>query len=129
MGRQRPATDTFRAISTGTLERLAGLHTSTNKTLEQPRHMIKFLFSRMSEPDAGPSWNSEGMEWVGSDDIQEPIWRAQWDWHCGRPDKPSWDDVVGATGDVPALSEQLQSNVESEAVCAAYTLGCGGHPA
>jgi HEAT repeat protein len=102
------------------------LHTSTNKSLEQPRHMIKFLFSRMSEPDAGPSWNSEGMEWVGSDDIQEPIWRAQWDWHCGRPDKPSWDDVVGATGDVPALSEQLQSNVESEAVCAAYTLGCGG---
>jgi HEAT repeat protein len=88
--------------------------------------MIKFLFSRMSEPDAGPSWNSEGMEWVGSDDIQEPIWRAQWDWHCGRPDKPSWDDAVGAKGDVQALSEQLQSNVESEAVRAAYTLGRRG---
>ena len=65
------------------------------------------------------------MEWVGSDDDQEPIWRAQWDWHCGRPDKPSWEDAVGAMGDVPALSKQLQSNVESEAVRAAYTLGCG----
>ena len=31
MGRQRPATDTFRAIDAGTLERLAGLHSSTNK--------------------------------------------------------------------------------------------------
>lgn len=87
--------------------------------------MIKFLFSRMSEPDAGPSWKSKGMKWVGSDDIQEPIWRAQWDWHCGRPDKPSWDDAVGATGDTPSLAKQLQSNVESEAVRAAYTLGCG----
>lgn len=101
------------------------LHTSTNKSLEQPRHMIKFLFSRMSEPDSGPTWNSEGLEWNGSDDIQEPIWRAQWDWHCGRPDKPSWDDTVSATGDVVALSKQLQSSVESEAVRAAYSLGCG----
>eukprot|EP01043_Picozoa_sp_COSAG02_P009129 COSAG02_NODE_305_length_25176_cov_30.787455_13_plen_184_part_00 len=31
MGRQRPATDTFRAIYAGTLERLAGPHRSTNK--------------------------------------------------------------------------------------------------
>ena len=102
------------------------LHTSTNKSLEQPRQMIKFLFSRMSEPDAGPTWNSDGSEWVGSDDLQEPIWRAQWDWHCGRPDKPSWDGAASATGDVAALSEQLQSNVESDAVRAAYSLGCGG---
>jgi|EP01046_Picozoa_sp_COSAG06_P008838 HEAT repeat protein len=89
--------------------------------------MIKFLFSRMSEPDAGPSWNSDGTPWVGSqpENLQEPIWRAQYDWHCGRPDKPSWDAAASATGDVASLAEQLQSNVESEAVRAAYSLGCG----
>ena len=43
---------------------------------------IKFLFSRMSEPDAGPSWNHvAGAPWrTSSDNLQEPIWRAQW---CG----------------------------------------------
>jgi hypothetical protein len=44
--------------------------------------MIKFLFSRMTEPDAGPSWAGEGAPWEQADptaaaDPQEPIWRAQ----------------------------------------------------
>ena len=34
------------------------LHTSTNKNLEQPRHMIKFLFRRTSDNTA-PTWNHD----------------------------------------------------------------------
>ena len=99
------------------------LHTSTNKIMAQPRHMIKFLFSRMTEPDSGPTWDSDGAAWEGSDNLQEPIWRAQWDWHCGRPDKPSCE---AATSDVAALSTELHSECEMDAVRAAYALGVGG---
>jgi hypothetical protein len=101
------------------------LHTSTNKTFEQPRHMIKFLFSRMSEPDSGPSWDSDSSAWQGSDNLQDPIWRTQWDWHCGRPDQPSWDATAAAQGGIESLAAQLHSECEMDAVRAAYTLGVG----
>ena len=104
------------------------LHTSTNKTLEQPRHMIKFLFSRMSEPDSGPSWNSQGLPWQPSDNAQEPLWRAIWDWHCGQPSKPSWTaGIAGLPADADMLAEQLHGDNEMEAVRSAYGLGisCG----
>ena len=110
------------------------LHTSTNKVLDQlPRHMIKFLFSRMSEPDAGPSWRSTGTEWVASDSPQEPIWRAMWDWHCGKPEQPSWEPLPEerrGTGEergaaAARLGEQLHSSCEHDAVRAAYALGVG----
>ena len=89
--------------------------------------MIKFLFSRMTEPEvSGPTWDSTDTPWKRSDNLQEPIWRAQYDWHCGRPDKPSWDAGAAAQGGVEDLAAQLQSNVEMDAVRAAYTLGVTG---
>lgn len=103
------------------------LHTSTNKALLNKRHMIKFLFSRMTEPSvSGPTWAFTGTPWQGSDNMQEPIWRAQYDWHCGRPDKPSWDDDTAAQGPIEDLAAQLQSHNEMEAVRASYTLGVAG---
>ena len=72
--------------------------------------VIKFLFSRMTEPEvSGPTWDSTDTPWKASDNLQEPIWRAQYDWHCGRPDKPSWDAGAAAQGGVEDLAAQLQS--------------------
>jgi hypothetical protein len=40
------------------------LHCASNKTIPETRHMVKFLFSRLTEPSAGPTWDaSEDMEW------------------------------------------------------------------
>ena len=108
------------------------LHCASNKVLPQTRHMVKFLFSRLTEPSAsGPTWqHEEGMEWQGSEDPQEPIWRTQWDWHCGRTDLPSSlrapdsssssssSSSSASAADVSTLAEQLQSNVEMDAVTA-----------
>jgi HEAT repeat protein len=81
----------------------------------------------MTEPSvSGPTWDSTGTPWRGSDNLQEPIWRAQYDWHCGLPEKPSWDAGAAAQGDIDDLAAQLHSNVEMEAVRAAYTLGVSG---
>ena len=100
------------------------LHCSTNKIVDSTRHMVKFLFSRMTEPEvSGPTWDSSGSAWEPTDDLQDPVQRAQWDWHCGRPDQPSWDASLEAAP--AALAEQLRSTNELEAVRAAYTLGIG----
>jgi hypothetical protein len=111
------------------------LHTSTNKVLEQPRHMIKFLFSRMTEPEvSGPSWHHGGgggggamMKcWQPTGHPQDPIWSAIWDWHTGRPDKPSCTGQRQRRGAVEALSAQLRDHRELVAVRAAYSLGVDG---
>jgi hypothetical protein len=47
------------------------------------------------------------------------------DWHCGRPDMPS---SISERDTVDALSEQLHSKNEMEAVTAAYTLAATQQP-
>lgn len=74
------------------------------------RHMVKFLFTRMHEPDAA-SWDHQSGAWDASDDPQEPIWRHMWDWHRGAGSSTA--------GDVSA-------SLESEGVVAAYMLGAAG---
>jgi hypothetical protein len=99
------------------------LHCASNKVVPETRHMVKFLFSRLTEPCvSGPTWAHAGSEWQGSDDAQDPIWRMQWDWHCGRTDAPSTAPISGTHAS--ALAAQLHSNVEIEAV----TAGKGWHP-
>jgi len=52
------------------------------------RHMVKFVFARVSEPQE-PSWHNREPAWqtpVGklNPHDQEVVWRRIWDWLCGR---------------------------------------------
>ena len=51
------------------------------------RYMMKFLFARMSEPQA-PSWNNETTDWKQSKPIgnaaHQKMFQHVWDWHCGK---------------------------------------------
>ncbi len=90
-------------------------HTETN------RYMMKFLFTRMEEPN-GPSWNNEGAEWGHSDDGQRLMWKHLWAWHLGTR------NGVGASEDssIPELINLLRSESESACLNAAYALGAVG---
>lgn len=81
------------------------------------RHMVKFLFSRNSEPTE-PSWNHRSTEWQGIEqDCQEPIWRNVWSWHLGS------EDTTSSTRSVEDLSQLLLSPEDDIAIGAAYELG------
>ena len=88
------------------------------------RQMVKFLFTRMSEP-AEPSWDYAGSDWVSSDHPQENIWQHMWNWHRGEA------DVEGPTtaASISDLSRQLASEAEIEGLQAAYELGRHGEAA
>ena len=102
------------------------------------RYMVKFLFTRMSDPrqpswrhDPGsgaPVWERDGTAHgpiaAGRPELPE-VWSHQWRWHLGEsgtgPGTPA-----SADGKLAALFEQLAAEDESAAVQAAYRLGrCG----
>ena len=101
------------------------LHRGMENQLDHNRHMIKFLFARMSEPGA-PSWNHIDREWEQSDDDQAPIWQDVWRWHLGnRSNAASTRKTVeDSISDMPA--ESLSSATEIEGLRAAYGLGSRG---
>ena len=52
------------------------------------RHMVKFVFVRVSDPE-NPSWNNDSREWKSpkkNESIYDTnaLWRCNWDWLCGR---------------------------------------------
>jgi len=98
------------------------LHRGMANHGDRNRHMVKFLFTRMSEPSS-PSWAHRGADWAGSGDPQEGIWRHIWDWHCGRLSNG------GADAGVAELVERLGSARELVALDAAYALGRKGREA
>ena len=55
-------------------------HRAYPNTLSQMRYMMKFQFTRMSEPVV-PAWNCSNRRWNGSKD--RFLWAKHWDWHCG----------------------------------------------
>ena len=86
---------------------------------EKTRYMMKFIFSRMSEPTS-PSWNHQGANWQKSDDLQEPIWSYLWQWHVGKKSVEQ-DDIPLETAD--ELRNFLESDQEILGTQAAYKLG------
>ena len=99
------------------------LHGATPNTSEGKRHMVKFLFTRMSEPDT-PSWNHGGARWDASDDAQKRTWEHLWHWHGGTNGaKPE------PTRSVAELATLLAGDSEPEGVDAAYQLGHAGEEA
>ena len=66
-------------------------HAAGINLLDQPRHMIKFVYVRAEEPVA-PSWNCLESQWRRPKDLQAPYdlevaWSHIWDWMCGKRDR------------------------------------------
>ena len=99
-------------------------HRAMPNRTEQNRYMMKFLFTRMEEPQQ-PSWHNEEAAWIPSDDGQKLMWQHLWAWHMGA------GNGIGASenGSIPELIDALRSESESTCLNAAYTLGAMGAPA
>lgn len=73
-------------------------HRACPNLLEKTRFMMKFQFTRMSEPTA-PTWNNRSQRWPGGNgqgDRHSGMWQKMWNWHRGEP---------FAAIDAPSLSE------------------------
>ncbi len=99
------------------------LHKKEANNTDITRHMVKFLFTRMSEPTE-PTWDHADETWVASDDPQEPVWQAMWNWHLGKAPRRATTDTSTET-----LTEQLSHADETLALNASYTLGSLGEKA
>lgn len=102
-------------------------HRAMPNSSDGPRYMMKFLFTRMQEPDA-PSWRqaangrtSRGL-WKRSDE-RALLWNHLWDWHRGRP------SANGLKASVADAARELDDEHENTALNAAYRLAGIGTPA
>ena len=86
------------------------------------RFMMKFQFTRMSEPET-PTWRSESREWPGGNglgDRHDAMWRSAWSWHRGEPlEAPA---AEGGPGEI----ERLRGGDVEERLDAAAALGGAG---
>lgn len=100
-------------------------HRATPNRTEQNRYMMKFLFTRMVEPQSA-SWDKKRAEWhpVG-DNKDQTMWPHLWDWHAGEQNGNGTKN--GAS--IPELIDALGADSESACFDAAYALGSIGEPA
>ena len=96
-------------------------HRAMPNRTEVNRYMMKFLFTRMEEPQE-PSWNHTGTEWTPNDDGQTLMWKHLWAWHLGTGNGAS----ASENGSIPKLIDTLRSESESACLNAAYALGAVG---
>ena len=108
-------------------------HRGMPNLTEQNRYMVKFLFSRMSEPTA-PSWNNESRDWPGcppalegDDDDLQNMYAHVWHWHRGDPINGINHSSNGHSPE--QLAQHLDSEHEREAIEAAYKLAALGKEA
>ena len=100
-------------------------HRATPNRSDGKRYMMKFLFTRLEEPQS-PSWDSEQEAWEPIDHPKdETMWTYLWDWHYGKENGKS----SGADDSIPELIEALEDESESACFDAAYALGAIGKPA
>ena len=99
-------------------------HRAMPNRTEQNRYMMKFLFTRMEEPQ-GPSWDNAGTQWPSSGDGQELMWKHLWGWHLGTGNGVE----VSENGAIPELIDALHSESELTCLNAAYALGAVGESA
>ena len=99
-------------------------HRAMPNRTEQNRYMMKFLFTRMEEPQQS-SWHNEEAAWIPSDDGQKLMWQHLWAWHMGTGNGID----ASENGSIPELIDALRSESESTCLNAAYTLGAMGAPA
>lgn len=91
---------------------------------EKTRYMMKFLFTRMSEPQS-PSWNSTDATWKPTDNPQERTWTHLWHWHLGTYENGNGQNGASKHA-VSELTDKLSDESESVGIDAAYQLGQAG---
>ena len=98
-------------------------HRATPNQSDKKRYMLKFLFSRLDEPQT-PSWKSETTDWhalSNGDGVEHPeLWESLWDWYNGKQNGTA--NGVSHT-EVDTLIETLNSDNERDRLNAAYRLG------
>ncbi len=98
-------------------------HRAMPNSSEKRRYMMKFLYARMSEPEAA-TWANRETEWangtpVGPAEHQE-MFRHLWNWHRGIEDNGSHGTSNGAS--LSDLISSLNSTSELTGLQAAYEL-------
>jgi HEAT repeat protein len=66
-------------------------HAAGVNLVDQPRHMVKFIYIRASAPTA-PTWDCQNSQFQKPGNIQAPhdlqvAWSHHWDWLCGKQDR------------------------------------------
>ncbi len=96
-------------------------HRATPNRSDKKRYMLKFLFSRLGEPQA-PSWKSDTADWHSGEKPEHPeMWEALWDWYYGKQNGNRANGI--SRTEVDTLIETLDSDNERERLNAAYRLG------
>jgi hypothetical protein len=128
LNKERPEGEEELALSgpagTVTIVHYDLIHRGKANLSDRTRYMVKFLFTRMTEPQT-PSWDHRDSSWEPTGDPQDTIWRHLWDWHRGAKDAPEPSD--GAS--IEELADRLGSESEIAGLTAAYHLGHRGEAA
>ena len=93
-------------------------HRAMPNSSDKTRYMVKFLFTRLEEPQE-PSWESSDTSWS-----EQGVCQSVWNWYCGTPDAPS--PPPPNAYDLEQLRHGLEGAKESESFQAAYALGAMG---
>ena len=98
-------------------------HRAMPNQVDTRRYMMKFQFTRMSEPRR-PEWNHNDEAWSNTDvGNRHPfVWNSIWEWSRGL-------NANGHVGNVDALTRTLQEADEPARLNAAYELAATGEPA
>lgn len=80
------------------------------------RFMVKFLFTRMTEPSPS-DWAHDGSSWAPTGRADDALCASVWDWYREAAPESS------TTSDTQALCEQLSDDDETLRYQAAYRLG------
>ena len=98
-------------------------HRATPNRSDKKRYMVKFLFSRLGEPQA-PSWKSDTADWHNIEESEHPeLWESLWDWYYGKQNGTANGSGLQTPPTVDTLMETLDSDNERERLNAAYRLG------
>ncbi len=100
-------------------------HRAMPNSSEKRRYMMKFLYTRMSEPTE-PTWANRETAWANGEAIgpteHQAMFRHLWDWHRGVESTALKEKGAGTAGTLSGLISALNSTSESIGLQAAYTL-------
>ncbi len=96
-------------------------HRAMPSQIPRTRYMMKFQFTRMSQPMA-PTWNCQDKVWHDKD--ENFMWAKLWDWHCGGGALPA-----GNGRPVAALRAELKDADPAVRLRAVSELGFKGEGA
>ena len=98
-------------------------HRAMPNSSQKRRYMMKFLYARMSEPEA-PTWANRETAWANGTPVGPPehqeMFRHLWHWHRGVEDNGTHKTSNGES--LSGLISALNSTTESTGLQAAYAV-------